>query len=312
MLAKPVMLRIIYCFSNGPVDVFVMALDDGPLLHWPLLLLLSIGTMLPANRDHVSAIFGVFRHKPTYCIEHSGVKMRPSGRQPDELRLTSITRNYTRHAEGSVLICSGDTKVLCNASVEERVPRFLRGRGEGWVTAEYGMLPRSTGSRMAREASRGKQGGRTLEIQRLIGRSLRAVVDRAALGERTITVDCDVLQADGGTRTAAITGAYVALVDACQWLQEKGRIKKDPIHGQVAAISVGIFGDVPVLDLDYDEDSVAGTDMNVVMNDGGGFIELQGTAEGHAFRRDELDQMLALAESGIRRLIQYQREALRS
>jgi ribonuclease PH len=237
--------------------------------------------------------------------------MRPSGRQPDELRKTLIKRHYTRHAEGSVLICCGDTHVLCNASVEERVPPFLRGKGEGWVTAEYGMLPRSTNSRMAREASRGRQGGRTLEIQRLIGRSLRAVVDRAALGERTITLDCDVLQADGGTRTASITGAYVALRDACSLLRKQGRISQDPIHGQVAAVSVGIYGDSAVLDLDYPEDSSAETDMNVVMNDGGAFIELQGTAEGHAFRRDELDHMLELAESGIRELMSFQSEALR-
>jgi ribonuclease PH len=209
-----------------------------------------------------------------------------------------------------VLICCGDTHVLCTASVENRVPPFLRGKGQGWVTAEYGMLPRSTGSRMGREATRGKQGGRTLEIQRLIGRSLRAVVDREALGERTITLDCDVLQADGGTRTASITGAYVALVDACRWLLQKGGVKKDPIHGQVAAVSVGIYGDVPVLDLDYAEDSTAGTDMNVVMNDGGAFIELQGTAEGHAFRRGELDQMLDLADSGIRQLMAFQLDAL--
>jgi ribonuclease PH len=236
--------------------------------------------------------------------------MRPSGRAPNELRNIVIKRNFTRHAEGSVLICCGDTQVLCTASVEERVPPFLRGKGEGWVTAEYGMLPRSTGSRMSREAARGKQGGRTLEIQRLIGRSLRAVVDRAALGERTITVDCDVLQADGGTRTASITGAYVALVDACRWLSSRRLIKKDPVHGQVAAVSVGIFGDTPVLDLDYPEDSGAETDMNVVMNDGGAFIELQGTAEGHAFRRDELDVMLGLAEQGIRKLMDFQQEAL--
>jgi len=236
--------------------------------------------------------------------------MRPSGRAPEELRKTVIKRNYTRHAEGSVLMCTGDTHVLCTASVEERVPPFLRGKGLGWVTAEYGMLPRSTGSRMGREAARGKQGGRTLEIQRLIGRSLRAVVDRSALGERTITLDCDVLQADGGTRTASVTGAYVALVDACRHLLAKGLIKTSPVHGQVAAVSVGIFGDTPVLDLDYPEDSRAETDMNVVMNDGGAFIELQGTAEGHAFRRDELDQMLGLAEKGIRELMAFQEEAL--
>ena len=236
--------------------------------------------------------------------------MRHSGRQIDELRKIVIKRNFTRHAEGSVLICCGDTQVLCNASVEERVPPFLRGQGKGWVTSEYGMLPRSTNSRMSREASKGKQGGRTLEIQRLIGRSLRAVVDREALGERSITLDCDVLQADGGTRTASITGAYVALVDACSGLLHKGAIKKDPIHGQVAAVSVGILGDQPILDLDYEEDSTAETDMNVVMNDGGAFIELQGTAEGHAFRRDELDRMLELADSGIRQLMAFQMEAL--
>jgi ribonuclease PH len=236
--------------------------------------------------------------------------MRPSGRAADELRKTVIERNYTRHAEGSVLISCGGTRVLCTASVEERVPLFLRGRGEGWVTAEYGMLPRSTGSRMAREAARGKQGGRTLEIQRLIGRSLRAVVDRSALGERTVTLDCDVLQADGGTRTASVTGAYVALVDACRWLQRQGLITENPIHGQVAAVSVGIYENVPVLDLDYPEDSAAETDMNVVMNDGGAYIELQGTAEGHAFRRSELDEMLALADKGIGELMACQEEAL--
>jgi ribonuclease PH len=236
--------------------------------------------------------------------------MRPSGRQADELRHISITRNYTCHAEGSVLITCGNTKVLCTASVESRVPPFLRGTGEGWVTAEYGMLPRSTGSRMRREASSGKQGGRTMEIQRLIGRSLRAVVDRAALGEHTITLDCDVLQADGGTRTAAITGAYVALVDACRWLLVNNKIKKNPVHGQMAAVSVGIYKSAAVLDLDYPEDSQAETDMNVVMNDGGAFIELQGTAEGHAFRKDELDQMLVLADKGIRLLMEAQSAAL--
>jgi ribonuclease PH len=194
--------------------------------------------------------------------------------------------------------------------VDEKVPPWLRGKGEGWVTAEYGMLPRSTGSRMRREASAGKQGGRTLEIQRLIGRSLRAVVDRRALGERTITLDCDVLQADGGTRTASITGAYVALVDACRVLMERGRMERSPIHGQVAAVSVGIFDSTPVLDLDYPEDAGAETDMNVVMNDGGGFIEVQGTAEGHAFRRDELDRLLDLAGAGIRELMLAQEQAL--
>jgi ribonuclease PH len=208
------------------------------------------------------------------------------------------------------MIACGNTKVLCTASVESRVPPFLRGSGEGWVTAEYGMLPRSTGSRMRREASSGKQGGRTMEIQRLIGRSLRAVVDRKALGEHTVTLDCDVLQADGGTRTAAITGAYVALVDACTWLLANNKIKKNPVHGQMAAVSVGIFKGTPVLDLDYPEDSKAETDMNVVMNDGGAFIELQGTAEGHAFRKDELDQMLALADKGIKSLMEMQSSAL--
>jgi ribonuclease PH len=229
---------------------------------------------------------------------------------PDQLRPVSITRGYTRHAEGSVLVAFGGTRVLCTASVENRVPGFLRGKGEGWVTAEYGMLPRATHTRSDREAARGKQGGRTLEIQRLIGRALRACVDRNALGERTITLDCDVLQADGGTRTAAITGAYVALVDAVRWLQARKEISKDPIHGAVAAISVGIYRGLPVLDLDYAEDSTCDTDMNVVMNDGGGFIELQGTAEGHAFRRDEMDALLVLAEKGIGELLAAQREAL--
>ena len=236
--------------------------------------------------------------------------LRPSGRAADALRAISLQRHYTRHAEGSVLVSFGETRVLCNASVENRVPGFLRGKGEGWVTAEYGMLPRSTHSRMGREAAQGKQGGRTLEIQRLIGRALRACIDRRALGERSITIDCDVLQADGGTRTAAITGAYVALVDALRWLRARGDINKDPLHGAVAAVSVGIFQGVPVLDLDYAEDSSCDTDMNVVMNDGGGFIELQGTAEGHAFRRDELDALLILAEKGIRELLALQQAAL--
>jgi ribonuclease PH len=235
---------------------------------------------------------------------------RPSGRAADQLRKVTIERRYTRHAEGSVLIASGDTRVLCTASIEDKAPPFLRGKGEGWVTAEYGMLPRATGERTAREAARGKQGGRTLEIQRLIGRSLRACVDRAALGERTITLDCDVLQADGGTRTASITGAYVALVDAINWLKARDKIKRDPVIGAVAAISVGVYRGTPVLDLDYAEDSSCDTDMNVVMNDGGGFIELQGTAEGHAFRREELDALLALAQKGIDELLRLQREAL--
>jgi len=235
---------------------------------------------------------------------------RPSGRAPDQLRAVTIERRYTRHAEGSVLIAFGDTRVLCTASVEEKIPQFLRGKGEGWVTAEYGMLPRATGDRTQREAARGGQGGRTLEIQRLIGRSLRACVDRAALGERTITLDCDVLQADGGTRTAAITGAYVALVDAIGWLKARDKLKRDPIHGAVAAVSVGIYQSTPVLDLDYAEDSACDTDMNIVMNEGGGFIELQGTAEGHAFRRDELDAVLGLAQKGIGELLVKQRAAL--
>jgi len=232
------------------------------------------------------------------------------GRAAHELRPVILTRHYTRHAEGSVLACFGDTKVLCTASVEERVPPFLKGKGQGWVTAEYGMLPRSTHTRSDREAARGKQGGRTHEIQRLIGRSLRSVMDMEALGERTLTMDCDVLQADGGTRTAAITGAYVALKDAVATLQKQGLLKQDPIHGAVAAISVGIVGGQPVLDLEYSEDSQAETDMNVVMNDAGAFIEVQGTAEGHAFHRHELDAMLKLAEQGIKELMQKQREAL--
>ena len=236
--------------------------------------------------------------------------IRPSGRAFDQLRDVQITRRFTRHAEGSVLIAFGDTRVLCTASVEQRVPGFLRGKGEGWITAEYGMLPRSTNERMDREASRGKQGGRTLEIQRLIGRSLRACVDRKALGERTITLDCDVLQADGGTRTAAITGAYVALCDAVGWLHARGDIKTNPVVGAVAAVSVGLWQGQPVLDLDYAEDSSCDTDMNVVMNDGGGFIEVQGTAEGHAFRRAELQSMLALAELGVTELVARQRAAL--
>jgi ribonuclease PH len=235
---------------------------------------------------------------------------RPSGRAPDALRAVTIERHFTKHAEGSVLIGMGDTRVLCTASVEERVPPWLRGKGEGWVTAEYGMLPRATSDRTQREAARGGQGGRTMEIQRLIGRSLRACVDRAALGERVITLDCDVLQADGGTRTASITGAWVALVDAVNALMRRGALKSNPIHGAIAAVSVGIYQGTPVLDLDYAEDSNCDTDMNVVMNDGGGFIELQGTAEGHAFRREELDALTALAQKGIGELIDAQRKAL--
>lgn len=236
--------------------------------------------------------------------------MRPSGRTPDQLREIRLTRNYTKHAEGSVLVEFGDTKVICTASVEDRTPRWLKGSGKGWVTAEYGMLPRSTGDRMGREAAKGKQGGRTMEIQRLIARSLRAVVDLEALGEQMITVDCDVIQADGGTRTASITGSYVALVDAVNHLIEKKAITKNPIYGQVASVSVGIYQGTPILDLDYAEDSNAETDMNVVMNDGGAFIEVQGTAEGHAFSRDELNAMLDLAKQGIETLTAKQREAL--
>ncbi|MEM1440216.1 MAG: ribonuclease PH [Pseudomonadota bacterium] len=235
---------------------------------------------------------------------------RPSGRASDVLRDMSIQPHYTRNAAGSALIACGGTRVLCTASVEDRVPPFLRGKGSGWVTAEYGMLPGSTHSRVSREAARGKQSGRTLEIQRLIGRSLRAVVDLKALGERTVTLDCDVLQADGGTRTASITGAYVALMLAIARLRDQGLLKASPVHGAVAAVSVGIYRGEPVLDLDYAEDSEAETDMNVVMNDAGGFIEVQGTAEGHAFRRDELDRLLDLASRGIDALMVAQREAL--
>ena len=236
--------------------------------------------------------------------------MRPSGRAADQLRTVRITRGFTRHAEGSVLVEFGDTRVLVTATVEDGVPSFLRGKGEGWVTAEYGMLPRATHTRSAREAARGKQGGRTLEIQRLIGRSLRAVMDMRALGERTVTLDCDVLQADGGTRTASITGAYVALADAMDALQRRGVLKGIPLHGQVAAVSVGIVRGVPVVDLDYAEDSTAETDMNIVMNNGGGFIEVQGTAEGHAFRRHELDELLNLAAGACQQLFAVQLEAL--
>jgi ribonuclease PH len=232
--------------------------------------------------------------------------IRPSGRAANEMREVVFTRNYTCHAEGSVLVEFGNTKVLCNASVERRVPSFLKGTGSGWITAEYGMLPRSTDSRMRREASVGKQSGRTMEIQRLIGRSLRSVVDLHALGEMTITLDCDVLQADGGTRTASITGAFVALSDAIDSLLASRKLKKSPIHGAIASVSVGIFEGLPVIDLDYAEDSNAETDMNVVMNDAGHFVEVQGTAEGHAFRRDEMDAMLDLAASGIKDLLELQ------
>lgn len=235
---------------------------------------------------------------------------RPSGRSPEQLRDISITRNFTCHAEGSVLVCFGNTKVICTATAEAGVPRFMRGQGKGWVTAEYGMLPRSTGSRMGREASRGKQGGRTVEIQRLIGRSLRAALDLSKLGENTITIDCDVIQADGGTRTAAITGACVALVDALNHLQRKKLITQDPLRHLIASVSVGIYQGVPVLDLDYPEDSAADTDMNVIMTEAGDFIEVQGTAEGATFKRDELDSLLDLAGTGIGELVAKQREAL--
>ncbi len=233
---------------------------------------------------------------------------RADGRAPDALRAVSIEPGFAKHAEGSALIRYGDTHVLCTASVEERTPPWLRGSGKGWVTAEYGMLPRATNTRNAREAARGKQSGRSLEIQRLIGRSLRAAIDLSALGERSIVVDCDVLQADGGTRTASITGAYVALAQAIATL----KLKRQPLFGQVAAISVGIVDGSSILDLDYQEDSSAETDMNVVMNEAGGFIEVQGTAEGHAFRREELDAMLDLAGKGIRELHALQLQALQS
>jgi len=232
--------------------------------------------------------------------------MRPSARAQNELRAIQLTRHYTKHAEGSVLIECGDTRVICTASVENSVPGFLRGKGTGWVTAEYGMLPRSTGSRMRREANVGKQGGRTLEIQRLIGRALRACIDTKLLGERTISIDCDVIQADGGTRTASISGAWVALADAVQTLLDSGALKQNPITCQIAAISVGIYEGEAVLDLDYAEDSSAHTDMNVVMNSEGGFIEVQGTAEGAAFSETELTRMLGLARKGIEEIFQLQ------
>jgi ribonuclease PH len=236
--------------------------------------------------------------------------MRPSGRAPDQLRPIRFTRQYTKHAEGSVLVEFGDTRVLCNVSVDEKVPAFLKGKGQGWVTAEYGMLPRATGSRMQREAAAGKQGGRTQEIQRLIGRALRAAVELKQLGERTFTVDCDVIQADGGTRTASITGACVALADAFALLRRKGLLAADPLRHLVASVSVGIFQGTPVLDLDYAEDSTAETDMNFVMNEAGGFIEIQGTAEGAAFSLGEMQAMTALAQRGIAELIRLQRAAL--
>jgi len=235
---------------------------------------------------------------------------RPSGRQPNELRQITIERNYTAHAEGSVLISCGNTKVLCNASVETRIPHFLKGKGQGWVTAEYGMLPRSTTSRMGREAARGKQSGRTQEIQRLIGRSLRAAIDLKKLGENQITLDCDVIQADGGTRTASITGAYVALVDATNHMIKEKMIQQSPIQRQIASVSVGVYNGTPVLDLDYPEDSTAETDMNVIMDIEGNFIEIQGTAEGAPFSPNELNSMIGLADKGIKELIDIQTAAL--
>lgn len=236
--------------------------------------------------------------------------MRPSNRAPDEMREIKFTRNFTKHAEGSVMVEFGHTRVLCTATVEEKVPHFLKGKGQGWVTAEYGMLPRSTNTRMGREAARGKQGGRTMEIQRLIGRSLRAAVDLQALGERSITLDCDVIQADGGTRTASITGACVALSDAINGLLHQGILKENPIQNMVASISVGIYQGVPVLDLDYAEDSNAETDMNVVMDETGEFIEIQGTAEGKTFSMDEMMAMTELAKNGIADIIIHQKRAL--
>ena len=235
---------------------------------------------------------------------------RPSNRQFDELREVRITRAYTKHAEGSVLVEFGDTKVLCTASVEEKVPGFLRGQGRGWLTAEYGMLPRATNTRTEREAARGKQSGRTQEIQRLIGRSLRAVADLSLLGERTIQIDCDVLQADGGTRTAGITGAYVAVHDAVALLLRRGLIANSPLRDFVAAVSVGVFQGTPALDLDYAEDSACDTDMNVVMTGSGGFVEVQGTAEGAPFSRDQMDALLLLAQTGIAQLVVRQKQAL--
>ncbi|RCS59490.1 ribonuclease PH [Parvibium lacunae] len=238
------------------------------------------------------------------------IETRCDGRRADALRAISIQRHYTKHAEGSVLIQFGDTHVLCTASVLEKVPGFMKGKGEGWVTAEYGMLPRSTHSRMDREAAKGKQSGRTQEIQRLIGRSLRAVIDLSALGERTIQLDCDVIQADGGTRTASITGAYVALVDAVRGLEAKGLLAVNPIKTAVAAISVGLVQGQPLLDLNYQEDSSCDTDMNVVMTGQGGMVEVQGTAEGEPFTRTQFDQLLKLADVGIQQLLAYQTQAL--
>ncbi|SBT17315.1 Ribonuclease PH [Marinomonas gallaica] len=236
--------------------------------------------------------------------------MRPSGRAADQLRPMKFTRNFTKHAEGSVLVECGDTKVICTATVVKGVPRFLKGKGQGWITAEYGMLPRSTHNRVDREAARGKQSGRTVEIQRLIGRSLRAALDLKKLGEHTITIDCDVLQADGGTRTASISGGFVALADAVKTLVDAKKVKENPIVSQIGAISVGVYQGTPVLDLDYPEDSSAETDMNVIMNDKGGFIEIQGTAEGEAFSDEHMVGMLAVARKGINEILEMQRQVL--
>ena len=242
----------------------------------------------------------------------SNINLRPSGRAVDQLRDIRITRRYTRHAEGSVLIECGETKVICTASIDEKVPPFLKGKGQGWLTAEYGMLPRSTGTRMDREAARGKQSGRTQEIQRLIGRSLRAVLDLSKIGERTIQIDCDVIQADGGTRTASITGAYVAVADAIAYLVAKRNLPVSPLRDHIAAVSVGVFRGTPVLDLDYIEDSDCDTDMNIVMTGSGGFVEIQGTAEGSPFTQDQMNAMLALADKGIKELVAAQKSALSS
>jgi ribonuclease PH len=240
----------------------------------------------------------------------SAIKVRPSGRRADEMRPIRVTRHYTRHAEGSVLIECGDTRVICTASMEEGVPSFLKGQGQGWLTAEYGMLPRATNTRGRREAAEGRQSGRTQEIQRLIGRSLRAIVDLSVLGERTMRVDCDVIQADGGTRCAAITGACVAVHDAVAWCRKRGLVSGEPIKDFVAAVSVGIVDGTPVLDLDYEEDADCDTDMNIVMTGAGRFVEVQGTAEGASFSRAEMDALLGLAEDGIRALIAAQKNAL--
>jgi ribonuclease PH len=265
--------------------------------------------MIARRRDAV-AVGGGDRVYSRLLTPPRNSLMRPSGRKPDQLRPITLTRQFTCHAEGSVLVEFGNTKVICTASVTEGVPRFLKGQGQGWVTAEYGMLPRSTHERMDREAARGKQGGRTLEIQRLIGRALRSAVDPKLMGENTITIDCDVIQADGGTRTAAITGSCVALVDALTFLINKKSLKQDPLRRLVASVSVGMYKGVPVLDLDYPEDSKAETDMNVVMTQHGGLVEVQGTAEGEPFSREHMDAMMALADKGIRELFALQQKAL--